>query len=140
MEATKGRREAAILFVVVFVLGVAFGGVGDRLWNRHVSGQQVAASNNKPTRVQMIDNFSQQVQLTPDQKQKLGEIMDDERTEWDALYKPLDAQREAIRQQGRDRIRAMLTPEQIPRFEEYFRRVDEERKKEAAAKAAAAQH
>jgi hypothetical protein len=133
MEATKARREAAVLFFVVFLLGVLFGGVGDHLWNKHVSGQRVVSSNARPTRHELIKNFSRQVQLTPEQEKQLGEIMDDTRAKWQALYAPLDAQREAIRQQGRERIRAMLTPEQVPKFEEYMRRADEQRKKEAAA-------
>ncbi len=39
-EASKARREAATLFVVVFLLGVLLGGFGTRLWAQHVSGQQ----------------------------------------------------------------------------------------------------
>jgi Spy/CpxP family protein refolding chaperone len=133
MEATKARREAAVLFFVVFLLGMLFGGVGDHLWSSHVSGQPVVSSNAHPTRNELIKNFSRQVQLTPEQEKQLGAIMDDTRAKWQALYAPLDSQREAIRQQGRERIRAMLTPEQVPKFEEYMRRADEQRKKEAAA-------
>lgn len=133
METIKARREAAVLFFVVFLLGVLFGGVGDRLWNKRVSGQPAVASSGKPTRNELIKNFSREVGLTPDQEKQLGAIMDDTRAKWQALYAPLDAQREAIRQQGRERIRAMLTPEQQPKFEEFMRRVDEQRKKDAAA-------
>ena len=32
------------------------------------------------------------------------------------------------RQKGRDQIRAFLTPEQKPKFEEFLKRMDEERK------------
>lgn len=135
METTKARREAAALFVLVFVLGVVFGGVGNHLWNEHVSGQQVPLNGGHPTRDHLIDNFSQAVQLTPAQRTELRGIMDDTRAKWQALYAPLDAQREAIRQQGRERIRSILTPEQAPKFEEYMRRVDEQHKKEAAAAA-----
>jgi Spy/CpxP family protein refolding chaperone len=35
------------------------------------------------------------------------------------------------RQKGRDQIRAILTPEQKPKFEEFLRRLDEERKRNA---------
>ena len=133
METTKARREAAVLFFVVFLLGALFGGVGDRLWNKRVSGQPAVSSSARPTRDELIKNFSRQVELTPDQEKQLAAIMDDERAKWQALYAPLDAPREAIRQQGRERIRAMLTPEQQPRFEEFMRRVDEQRKKDAAA-------
>ena len=133
METNRARREAAVLFVVVFLLGGIFGGVGDHLWNKRVSGQSAVSSNARPTRDQLIRNFSREVQLTPDQEKQLAAIMDDTRAKWQALNATLDPQREAIRQQGRDRMRAMLTPEQLPRFEDFMRRADEQRKKEAAA-------
>ncbi len=39
------------------------------------------------------------------------------------------AQSEQVRKQGREQIRAILTPEQRPKFEEFLRKLDEERKK-----------
>jgi len=135
METTKARREAAILFIAVFVLGVVFGGVGDRLWNQHVSGEPMTVVTvTHPTNDQLIDNFCQAVRLTPAQHKQLAGIMDDTEAKWRALYAPLNGQKEEIRQEGRARIRAILTPEQIPRFDAYMKRVDEQRK---AAKAAA---
>jgi Spy/CpxP family protein refolding chaperone len=136
METTRARREAAILFVAVFVLGVVFGGVGDRLWNQHVSGEPMTVVTiTHPTNDQLIDNFCQAVRLTPEQRKQLATIMDDTEAKWKALYAPLNGQREAIRQEGRARIRAILTPQQIPRFEAYFKHVDERHKAQAAAAA-----
>ena len=71
------------------------------------------------------------------EKQVVG-ITDDVRTRWKALYTPLDAEREQMRLQGRQKIRSILTPEQQPKFDEYIRRLDEQRKKDAEAAAAAA--
>jgi hypothetical protein len=141
METIKARREAGILFVAVFVLGVVFGGVGNHLWNEHVSGEQITVvTTPHATRDQLIDNFCQVVKLTPEQRKQLGAIMDDTSAKWKALYAPLNAQKEAIRQEGRERIRAILTPSQIPKFEAYMKRVDEQRKAQAAAAAAANKH
>ncbi|MGH9715676.1 MAG: hypothetical protein ACRD4R_02955 [Candidatus Acidiferrales bacterium] len=138
METTKARREAAILFIAVFVLGVVFGGIGNHLWNKHVSGEQMmATSTGHQTRDQLIDNFCQQVRITPDQRKQLSAIMDDTMARWKALYAPLDTQKEAIRQEGRARIRAILTPSQIPKFDAYMKRVDQLRRAQAAAAAAA---
>jgi hypothetical protein len=139
METTRARREAAILFVAVFVLGVVFGGVGDRLWNQHVSGEAAVITVPGPhaTRDQLIDNFSQAVKLTPDQRKQLVSIMDNTGSQLKSLYAPLDGQREALRLQCRSRIRAILAPSQIPAFEEYMKRVDQQRKAQAAASAAA---
>jgi len=138
METIKARREAAILFIAVFVLGVVFGGVGDRLWNQHVSGEAViTVPGPHATRDQLIDNFSQAVKLTPDQRKQVVAIVDDTGSQVKALYAPLDGQRETLRLQCRSRIRAILTPSQIPRFEAFMKHVDEQRKTQAAAAAAA---
>lgn len=138
MEQTKARREAAILFVAVFVLGVIFGGVGNHLWNQHVSGQPITlVTAAHPTRDQLIDNFCQAVKITPEQRKQILVIMDDTSAKWKTLYAPLNPQKEAIRQEGRAQIRAILMPAQRPKFDEYMKRVDEERQAQAAAAATA---
>lgn len=139
METIKARREAAILFIAVFVLGVVFGGVGDRLWNQHVSGETVmTVPPPHATRDQLIDNFSQAINLTPAQRKQVVGIIDDTGAREKSLYAPLDGQRDALRLQCRSRIRAILTTSQIPRFEEFMKRVDQQRKAQAAAATAAA--
>ena len=40
---------------------------------------------------------------------------------------------DTVRAQGRNQIRQLLTPEQRPKFEEYLQKVDEDRRKRAAA-------
>jgi Spy/CpxP family protein refolding chaperone len=138
MEPTKARREAAILFIAVFVLGVIFGGVGNHLWNQHVSGEPVTVVTAvHPTKDQLIDNFCQAVKITPEQRKQILSIMDNTSAKWKALYAPLDGQKEAIRQEGRAQIRAILSPVQRPKFDEYMKHVDEQRKAQAAAAAAA---
>lgn len=133
MENTKARLEAAALFLVVFVLGVVFGVVGDHVWSQRVSGEQTAV-NTKPTRDQVMEDLTQRLQLTPDQQKQIGVAIDDTRAKWQALYAPLDAPREQIRQEGRAKIRATLTPDQQVKFDDFLKRLDEQRKKEAAEK------
>ena len=62
----------------------------------------------------------------------MGAIVDDTRAKIRTAYVPADAQREELRQQGRARIRAILTPEQLPKFEAFMQRLDEQRKKDEA--------
>lgn len=131
METNKGRREAAILFVLVFLLGVLFGGVGDHVWNQRVAGEQRIVTN--PTRNEIITSCTHELQLTPDQQMQLAAIIDDTVAKWRALYSPLNGQSEAIRQDGRQRIRAILNPAQQQKFDTFMRQLDEQRKKDAAA-------
>lgn len=128
MENSKTRSEAAILVLVVFVLGVLLGGLGNHLWGERVWGRQTPPG--PPSRTQIVSELTRELQLTPDQQQQLGAIVDDTKSRIRAAYAPADAQREQLRQQGRARIRAILTPEQLPKFEAFMARIDEQRKKD----------
>ncbi|MFZ0521048.1 MAG: hypothetical protein WAN14_11590 [Candidatus Acidiferrales bacterium] len=129
MENSKTRSEAAVLVLVVFVLGVLLGGLGNHLWGERVWGH--AYPPGPPTHVEIVNNLTHELQLTPEQQRQLSAIVDDTRTKIRAAYAPADAQREQLRQQGRARIRAILTPEQLPKFEAFMARIDEQRKKES---------
>jgi hypothetical protein len=131
MENNKARLEAAVLVFVVFLLGLLLGGVGGHLWDERVLGQEQV--NTKPTRQQVLDDLTERLQLTPEQQKQIGGAIDDTRTKWQALYAPLDTPREQIRQQGRANIRAVLTPDQQAKFDDFLKKLDEQRKKEAAS-------
>jgi Spy/CpxP family protein refolding chaperone len=128
MENTKKRGEAAVLVLVVFLLGALLGGVGNHLWGERVWGKQTI--NTQPTRNQIVGDLTRDLQLTPDQQKQLGSIVDDTRAQWRTLYTTIEPQHEQIRRQSRDRIRAILTPDQKPKFEEFMHRIDEQRQKD----------
>jgi len=140
MEQTKARREAAVLVVVVFMLGVLLGGLGMHVWGERAWGRLYAATThnngqgNHPGTMrpvnEVVAEFTEELQLTPDQQKQIGTIISDTRAKWQALYVPLDAQKEAIRQQARAQIRALLTPDQQPKFDAFMQRLDERHKKE----------
>jgi Spy/CpxP family protein refolding chaperone len=138
MATTKAKRDAAALFFVVFLLGALLGGVGVHLWGQRVLGES-APVNAKPTREQAIAECTRELQLTPDQQKQMVAIIDDTRSKWDALYAPLYPRHEEIRLEGRAHIRALLTPDQQVKFDDFMRRVDEQRKKDAEHQAAAGQ-
>jgi Spy/CpxP family protein refolding chaperone len=135
METKNARKEAAVLVLVVFLLGLLLGGVGNHLWDERVHGQEQV--NTKPTRQQVLNDLNQRLQLTPDQQTKIAASIDATRSRWASLYAPLDAPREEIRKEGRANIRAVLTPDQQTKFDEFLKVLDEQRQKEAAAAAAA---
>jgi hypothetical protein len=121
------RRDAAVLVFVVFLVGVLLGGTGDRVWNgRFWEKREEGAA--RPTRVELVSEFTRELKLTPDEQNKIGAIIDDTATQTRALYAPLDAQRGKILQQSDDRIRAVLRPEELPSFERFMQRVHEQRK------------
>ncbi|HEV2341765.1 MAG TPA: Spy/CpxP family protein refolding chaperone [Candidatus Acidoferrales bacterium] len=139
MSDSRISRKAVILVLILFVLGIALGAVGENLWNAHVLRQ----SHQRPAA-----RIRQELQLTGDQAKQFDAIIADEgakfheldtqmRSEWDPKYHDLDAQRHSewdpkwdqVRQQGRDRIRAILTAEQRAKFDAFVQKLDEERRK-----------
>jgi hypothetical protein len=104
MEATnssKTRREAALLVLVVFLLGLLVGGVGNHLWGERVWGrQQIGPHQGPPSREEIVNRLTVELQLTPDQQKQIGPIIDDTRSQVRALYEPVDAEHDKIRQQG----------------------------------------
>jgi hypothetical protein len=129
---SRTRREAAVLVFVVFLLGLLVGAFGNHLWGERVWGHSVAERPGPPSRARIVNDFTRELQLTPDQQKELGSIMDETRAQVRALYQPLDGRHEQIRQQGRERIRAILTPEQLPKFDAFMHHIDEQRKKDQA--------
>jgi Spy/CpxP family protein refolding chaperone len=119
METAKRKSEAGILVLVVFILGVLVGGVGTHLW-----GARIWANGNGPERAgrppQQGPTLAQKLQLSPDQQKQLDAIFTDSRTQLQAN----DAQHNAIRMQTRDKIRAILTPDQLAKFNGMIKDMD----------------
>lgn len=130
MESNKTNREAALLVMVVFALGIVLGGLAVHVWGDRIWAQQ--PTTGMRSRNQVVADFTRELSLTSDQQRQLASVVDETRAKWRALYAPLDEQHELIRQQGREKIRAFLTPDQRPKFEEFLKRLDEQRKKDQA--------
>jgi hypothetical protein len=139
MEQTNPRREAALLVVVVFLLGMLLGGIAMHVWGERIWGRLYAApapmgqpGTMRPVN-EVVKEFTNELQLTPGQQTEVTAIINETRSQWQALYVPLEAQHEAIRQEGRARIRALLTPDQLPKFDAFMHKLDERHKREQQA-------
>jgi Spy/CpxP family protein refolding chaperone len=131
MNPNQSSRKAVFLVFVVFVLGIALGGLGTYVVTTRVQAARPYASlaHNPAGTVAM---FTQGLGLSPDQQKQLEAIFNDTRARYAALHQKLDPEYEQVRHQGRERIREMLTPEQQPKFEDLLRQIDEERHKRQA--------
>jgi Spy/CpxP family protein refolding chaperone len=69
--------------------------------------------------------------LTPEQSQQVDAVIADVQSQMKTIRKTLEPQFDEARQRGRERIRAILSAEQRPKFEEYMQKLDEERKRNA---------
>jgi len=130
MDNKSIQRKAGILVVVVFLLGAALGGVGVHYWEARAysSIHRVIV----PTHTEVIQQMTEQLSLTPDQQTQITTISEDVHNRLRALQDQSKPQADAIRNEGRQKIRALLTPEQQPKFDDYIHHLDDLRAKAAA--------
>jgi Spy/CpxP family protein refolding chaperone len=134
MNESSAKRRAALWVAVVFVLGAALGGVFGYFYGHRST---VAAANSPLSegqrRAQRVEQLTRELGLTNDQRQQLDSALSQVHAEYKSIREQsnqqLNSQMDQARQKGRDQIRAILTPEQKPKFEEFLKRLDEERKR-----------
>jgi Spy/CpxP family protein refolding chaperone len=130
MSDTTATRKAALWVGVVFLLGAALGGMLGYVFAHRV----VAASpqmTDAQKREQKVQRLTQELDLSLDQQKQLDAIMTSVQAQYKAIHQSTEPQINEARQKGREQIRAILTPDQKPKFEAFLNRLDEERRKNA---------
>jgi len=121
------NRRAVFLVVVVFLLGLVLGGL-----TVYLGAERFGLSYGRWGSGRTVEQLTRELNLTPEQQQKLTATLEETRSRYQAVYELYRPQIELARQEGRQRIRAFLTAEQLPKFEAYLQRIDEARKKRSA--------
>ena len=129
MDDNRAPRKAVGLLLLVFVLGIALGALGTYLAGGRAAGAKTEGTSAHDRRAHMVEQMTRELALTPEQQKQLEAILNDMGNKYEELHKQIAPQTEQVRQRGREQIRAILTADQQPKFEEFFRRLDEERKK-----------
>jgi Spy/CpxP family protein refolding chaperone len=137
MNANTAKRKAALWVATVFFLGVALGGVFGYFYASRVAAASKPPALSEPERrARRLDQLTHELNLSDSQRQQMDSLLLQIHNEYKSLREKnavqLETEMDAARQKGRDQIRAVLTPEQKPKFEEFLRKLDEERKKNAA--------
>jgi Spy/CpxP family protein refolding chaperone len=147
----ESRRKAGLWLGLVFVLGLATGGVfGYSFAHRsYASTKTIPLALSEPERrAKRIADMTKELGLTPDQATNVDTVIhkahdnmkaihDKADADMKAIHDKADADSDSVRQNARAQIREMLTPEQRPKYEAMLARMDEGRKKQAAAAGAA---
>jgi Spy/CpxP family protein refolding chaperone len=133
MKEFSTRRKAALWVGGIFLLGGALGGVLGSLFARYPVSAANPPMTEQARQVRRVEQLTGELNLTDSQKQQLHAILTKVRAEITAIREQTDLQRDQARQKGRNQIRAILTPEQKPKFEDLITRIDEERKRNAAS-------
>lgn len=112
------QQKATLWLAIVFVLGAALGGVfGYYFAHRSYASERVSLSP-EAKRAQHREKLTRDVQLTPDQQKQVIAILDQSQVEYKAIH-----------EKTRDQIRSLLRADQKPKFEEFLRQLDGERKR-----------
>jgi hypothetical protein len=116
-------RRAYLYFAMTFVLGVVVGGCGMFFyawygghWHREFDKHRV------------VRRLTRELGLSEAQVHQVDQIFEDGAKSYSELHKQVDPQFDAIRAQTRDRIREILSPEQLVKFNAMVRQSDERRK------------
>jgi Spy/CpxP family protein refolding chaperone len=129
MTETTIRQKASLWLAIVFVLGTALGGILGYAFAHRSYAAEPTNLTAEARRTQRREQMAREVGLSADQQARVKDIFDRAQTEYKAVHDVMDPQIESVRQKTRDKIREQLTPEQKPKFEEFLRKLDEERKR-----------
>jgi len=129
MSETPATNKAIVWVAIVFLLGAAVGGMGGYVCARRSVSAAPAPLPEPERRARRVHELTQELGLSSDQAKQLDGILEQWHGKVKAIHDQSNAQIEQLRQTGRDQIRGVLTPEQKPKFEEFLRKLDEERKR-----------
>jgi Spy/CpxP family protein refolding chaperone len=125
MEITsQGSRKAFLLVLLVFAMGIGLGALGTYV----VTTRVLAARPQQSTVPNRVAMFTRDLNLNPEQQKQIQAILTDTRARYAEIHSHADPEYERARHEGREKIRQILTPEQLPKFEDLLRRFDEERR------------
>ena len=125
------RKKAAIWLALVFIIGTATGGVfGYSLARRSYAATKPVILSEPERRAKKLADMTEAIGLTAEQAQKADGIIKEAQTEIRAIHDKSDSEVDVVRMKTRGEMRAFLTPEQLPKFEQYIQKMDEERKKQ----------
>src|SRR6185369_11166396 len=107
-NVTKNRWQVRVAAVIIFVLGFTAGILALNVYRGVVRG---GGSGNR------MDELSERLQLTADQKTKVQEIFSDTREQLRAVRRETEPRMEEIRRQADGRLQTVLTADQWQRFQ-----------------------
>ena len=117
-------RRAYLYFILTFLLGIVVGGAAVLFyaWNTGHWHRQF-------NRQHLVRRLTRELGLNDAQVQQLNQIMDDTAKKMSSLRKQMDPGFDAARKESQDRVRQILTPEQLNKFNEMVRRFEERRRR-----------
>jgi hypothetical protein len=86
--------------------------------------------NRRGSTTRMVARLTAELSLTSPQQTQLTAILQDTRARFEGLRQQMNPRFDEVRQRSRERIRALVSPQQRPILEDFYRRRDERRMQE----------
>lgn len=118
----NSKAKARLVILAAFILGTLAGGGAMNLFTT----KYVVGSNSRPPRSGMLDEIDEAVKLDAPQRAQVEAILKKTRQESQEVIKQVQPQLGEVRARTRAQIRAVLTPEQQARYDEWTRLREEE--------------
>lgn len=115
------RSQAYLIIVGAFILGVV---TGSLLMNL------VMANTSTPKKATMMEELTEELNLSAEQQRKLDQIFKDSRLQGKEVYKTIQPKMDEIRAQTKVRVKAVLDATQQVRYDAWTLQKDAERKNE----------
>lgn len=135
----RNQWAAVLVAILLFCCGAAVGALGHRYYTAAVVKPEGSKQN-------YISDMQSKLKLTPAQVSQLETILDDTKAKYKAVRDSYHPQMLRIRAEHINRVKSILTPEQIPAYEqlvaerERHARDQEERDRLEEQKRATARH
>jgi hypothetical protein len=119
--------KAKILVFTVFFIGIATGILIANFYQTRVTGtREERNSGDRAQRAQRdVNAFHDYLGLNQEQRQQVNKILEETRAEFQKLRRETQPRFQAIQEGSRTKIRAILTPEQRVKYDEFRRTRDQ---------------
>ena len=128
------RQKAGLWLAVIFALGLAIGAIfGYNFAHKSfAAGRSPASMSESERRAIRVAELTKELQLTAEQSQKVDAVLHQAHDDMRVIHEKSDSDMDAVKQKARSEMRTFLTPEQLPKYEAFVKKIDEERKKQQA--------
>lgn len=135
MESKTSQSKARLIVVTVFVIGFAAGALSLNLYQQLTNSKGKDRPHNGAEF--LVNKMNEKVGLTSDQQEQIKKILDETNDKYREIRKDIEPRIkdvvprfDTVRQESRDRIRALLTTEQLPKYEQMVTEHDKMREQE----------
>jgi septal ring factor EnvC (AmiA/AmiB activator) len=120
----RARIRASVYITLIFLCGFVAGTLANTAWKQWV-GSATAASSRRSSTQHTVERLTRELSLSGDQTRQLNDILDETHRQ----YREHEDKIETVRQQGRDRIRKILTDDQRGKYEQILAKLESSRKR-----------